>query len=117
MHMIEATCPHCQATDQYGDELIGRYTLCTSCHCRFYIEVPPLGEAQGKPALSGAPITPASSKSTTLDDLLMDTQQGTRFLIATLHRQETLLKWQGYGLLAVIGLLLVLLVVLMVRTS
>jgi hypothetical protein len=91
MHTIQATCPRCQQTHPYGAELIGRYTLCLGCGCRFYIEVPPLSAAE-QPAIAEAPVQVRSSASTTLDDLLWDTQQGSRLLWQSLRRQEKQLQ-------------------------
>jgi hypothetical protein len=92
METVVATCPICEATHEYGAELIGRYTLCHSCRARFYVEVPPLAEAQGvRPIV--APKSPAAAKpDTTLDDLLWDTQQGTRYIIQSLRRQDDIAR-------------------------
>lgn len=92
MQTIEATCPICKATNEFGPELIGRYTLCPSCRGRFYIEVPPLAESQAGSAIPGSPLVVepgVKPDKTTLDDLLWDTQQGTRYLIQALWRLES----------------------------
>lgn len=107
MHDISATCPLCKATSQYGAELIGRYTLCPACRGRFYIEVPPLGETKAPEELQ-LQISPTTlpSSATTLDDLLWDTQRGNRFVIQSLWRIESRLKWHDYGIAVVVALLL-----------
>jgi hypothetical protein len=110
MHEISASCPICRSTSEYGAELIGRYTLCTACRNRFYIEVPPLGGEGLKPVLPSEQIaTAAPAPATTLDDLLWDTQRGNRFVIQSLWRLEKRLLWQSYGIAAVAGLLVVVL--------
>lgn len=91
MQTIEATCPQCKQRDHYGDELMGRYTLCTHCNCRFYIPVPELAATHGQPALSGPRIVDVSAGKTTLDDLLWDTQRGGKVILQSLRRQEKLL--------------------------
>ena len=118
MHNISATCPLCQITNQYGAELIGRYTLCPACRGRFYIEVPPLGGEDRKPALSSAPIAPnGPAPLMTLDDLLWDTQQGSRFVIQSLGRLESKLRWQSYAIITVLALLIGILIVSIVGRS
>ena len=111
---ISATCPLCRNANLYGAELVGRYTLCTTCRTRFYVEVPPLpGEEKGHVALSREPIAAAKSASAmTLDDLLCDTQQGNRFVIQALWRLDARLRWLGYGIVAILGLLIAILTLL-----
>jgi hypothetical protein len=107
MHDLSATCPLCRATHQYGAELIGRYTLCPACRGRFYIEVPPLGKPAAAENLQlQLSAAAASSRATTLDDLLWDTQRGNRFVIQSLRRIELRLQWHGYAFVALAALLL-----------
>ncbi len=37
---VKSKCPRCQAVNEVGEHLIGRYTTCDHCRCRFYVEVP-----------------------------------------------------------------------------
>jgi hypothetical protein len=106
---ISATCPLCQATNQYGAELIGRYTLCPACRGRFYIEVPPLGEPKPPEKLH------ISLSPTTLDDLLWDTQRGNRFVIQSLWRIALRLRWQSYAMVVLAALLVVVAAKLVMR--
>jgi len=92
MSTIEATCPRCDATNRYGEELIGRYTLCQSCRCRFYVEVPTLEQSGQRMVVQGARKVAQPAPATTLDDLLWDTQQGSQFIVRSLRRQERLLQ-------------------------
>jgi hypothetical protein len=116
MTMIEVTCPKCHATDLYGEELIGRYSYCPHCHCRFYVEVPSLAAA-GKSGLASRsrPLPSASEGQTTLDDVLWDTQQGSRVVIRSLARQEQRLEHIFYGIVALAILSLVNVVLAAVR--
>ena len=84
MDNVFATCPICHASHDYGGELVGRYTLCRGCRARFYVEVPTLAG----PKVDQPMVRPEVAKpDMTLDDLLWDTQQGTRFIIESLRRQ------------------------------
>jgi len=85
MENVFATCPICHSTHEYGGELVGRYTYCRACRARFYVEVPTLaGSKADQPT-----VRPEAAKpDITLDDLLWDTQQGTRFIIESLRRQQ-----------------------------
>lgn len=114
MRTVEATCPRCHATSHYGEELIGRYTLCPSCRCRFYIEVPTLAEAGQQTVVQG-PRTVVPPRETSLDDLLWDTQQGSQFIIRSLRRQERRLQQVLLGLAAVAGLVAIDLLLLAFR--
>jgi len=116
MTTIEATCPRCNVTDRYGEELIGRYTICAHCKCRFYVEVPSL-EAAAKNGVVSQPrqFPRVSEQQTTLDDLLWDTQQGSRFVIRSLTRQEQWLRQIFYGIVALAALLLINVVLTAVR--
>jgi hypothetical protein len=99
MRMTESTCPRCHTVNLVGEELIGRYTPCRSCRALFYVEVPPLEKSsQAEPAKPI--IAKAQTRETTLDDLLWDTQQGSRFIIESLRRQE---RRQKLLLLGVLG--------------
>ncbi len=89
--MVEATCPKCDTVNHVGDELIGRYTLCDNCRCRFYVEVPTL-EQNYKPTALHTSIRESPTPDTTLDELLWDTQQGARHLIEALDRQRRTLQ-------------------------
>lgn len=60
METVLATCPLCRETHRYGAELIGRYTNCLRCLGRFYVEVPPLAQSEGKIAPPQAPPLPAA---------------------------------------------------------
>jgi hypothetical protein len=116
MSTIEAMCPLCNVTDRYGEELIGRYTICPHCRCRFYVEVPSLEAAAKNGALSqGRRLPRASDQQTTLDDLLWDTQQGSRFVIRSLSRQEQWLRQIFYGIVALAILLSINVVLTAVR--
>ena len=101
--MIEAICPKCQTVNHVGDELMGRYMLCEKCRCRFYVNVPPLGEQlQRVPSNTGIQESPA--RETTLDDLLWDTQQGERYMIRAIFEQQRELRhlrWVVFGLTAI----------------
>lgn len=116
MHDISTTCPLCKTTSRYGAELIGRYTLCPACRGRFYIEVPPLGEGKAAtwPQLAISPAM-VPSGSTTLDDLLWDTQRGDRFVIESLLRIERVLRWHSLGIVVLAALVLAVLTVLWMR--
>jgi hypothetical protein len=106
METVEATCPICHTADTYGAELIGRYTVCPHCRSRFYVRVPTLAEAQAEAVIAGPKLEAAIEKHTTLDDLLWDTQQGTRFVIKTLWKQKQsihALTWLVIGL-SILGL-------------
>lgn len=92
METVLSTCPICHSTQQYGGELVGRYTFCRNCRARFYVEVPTLDAPPGRPALAGARTVNDAAPSTTLDDLLMDTQQGSRHIIESIRRQEASLR-------------------------
>ncbi len=37
---LETKCPRCSTINVVDEHLIGRYTLCQKCNCRFYVEVP-----------------------------------------------------------------------------
>lgn len=37
---IQSQCPSCKSDNTVGEEMIGRYTKCVKCSCRFYVEVP-----------------------------------------------------------------------------
>lgn len=103
--MIEATCPKCQAVNHVGDELVGRYTFCDKCLCRFYVEAPTL-EALRKPKATSARLREAPTAATSLDDLLRDTQQGSRYVIQIFEKQRRVLQRMQWALW-VIGALLV----------
>ena len=100
--MIEAICPKCHNVNVVGDELMGRYMLCEKCRCRFYVNVPPLGEQlQTKPPSRSIHESP--SLATTLDDLLWDTQQGARHVmraILELRYELQKLRLMFFGLIA-----------------
>jgi hypothetical protein len=116
MRTIEATCPGCHATELYGEELIGRYTLCPRCKCRFYVEVPGLEKTPINGVVSESRVTPhATPPQTTLDDLLWDTQQGSRFIIQSLSRQERRLRQIFYGLIVLAVLLAINVVIAALR--
>src|SRR5882724_2444807 len=86
MENVFATCPICHSTHEYGGELVGRYTFCRGCRARFYVEVPTLaGTKTDQPTVRPEAVKP----DITLDDLLWDTQQGTRFIIESLRHQQT----------------------------
>src|SRR5262245_58727868 len=104
METILATCPHCHVRGTYGAELVGRYTLCTHCHTRFYVEVPTLAETERGRQIE-VPAT-TNKAPTTLDDLLWDTQQGARHIIESLRRQEALAKLNRWLLLLAVVLAL-----------
>ena len=113
MRTTHSTCPRCQTVNQVGEELIGRYTPCQKCRVLFYVEVPPLekaGQESPKPK-----IATVQTRETTLDDLLWDTQQGSRFIILSLRRQERRMQVLLLGLLAVGALLAANLLVLLYR--
>jgi hypothetical protein len=117
MHDVSATCPLCKSAASYGAELIGRYTLCPACRGRFYIEVPRLDEAEQPLKLRvEAATVPDVAQATTLDDLLLDTQQGNRFVIQSLWRLESKIRWHGYGLMVVLALSIAILA-LMIRAA
>jgi hypothetical protein len=108
MTTIEVTCPKCHVTDRYGEELIGRYSYCPHCHCRFYVEVPSHAAAGTNGVVSRShPSQRASEGQTTLDDVLWDTQQGSRVVIRSLARQEQRLQQIYYGVvvLAIVSLI------------
>ena len=94
---MEATCPKCQAVNHVGDELVGRYTFCDKCLCRFYVEAPTL-EALHRPKATGAPLRAAPTAATSLDDLLRDTQQGSRYVIQILEQQYRMLQRMQWAL-------------------
>ena len=101
--MIEAICPACSTVNQIGDELMGRYTLCEKCRCRFYVNVPRLGE-QLQPVPPATGIRESPTGETTLDDLLWDVQQGAKYVIQAVfkHRQELQrLRWMIFALMAI----------------
>lgn len=104
MKTIESTCPQCHLVNQVGEELIGRYTPCRYCRSLFYVEVPPLEKSTQGEVVKPIVAT-AQTRETTLDDLLWDTQQGSRFIIESLRRQERRLQQLLLGVLA-IGVLL-----------
>ena len=107
MGTIESICPRCNVAGQYGEELIGRYTLCHNCRCRFYVEVPTLGQSDTNGAPSRLHASPTPARDTTLDDLLWDTQQGSKFLIQSMARQERQLQNIFYGIALVAAMLAV----------
>jgi hypothetical protein len=113
--MIEAICPKCEKINRVGDELIGRYTLCENCRCRFYVYVPAIEPAR-EPSLSRIKESPAPP--TTLDDLLWDNQQGGRHVLKSLAEHQRLLR-RTYRTLFMVAVLaaanLVLLMVLLAR--
>lgn len=115
MSTIEATCPLCNATNSYGEELIGRYTLCQNCRCRFYVEVPTLEQSGQPTVVQGARKVAQPAPTTTLDDLLWDTQQGSQFIGRSLRRQERLLRQVLIALLAIGGLLAIQLAATLMR--
>jgi hypothetical protein len=116
MTTVEVTCPKCNATDRYGEELIGRYSYCSRCHCRFYVEVPSLEAAVQNGAISRSrPSSRAAEGQTTLDDVLWDTQQGSRVVIRSLAHQERRLQQVCYGVVALAILSLVNVVLTAVR--
>jgi hypothetical protein len=116
MTMIEVTCPKCHVTDLYGEELIGRYSYCPHCHCRFYVEVPSLAAAAKNGVVSRSrPLPSASEGQTTLDDVLWDTQQGSRVVIRSLARGEQRLQQIYYGVVVLAILSLVNVVLTLVR--
>ena len=86
--MIEAICPKCHTINLVGDELMGRYMLCEKCRCRFYVNVPPLGE-QLQPVPPSTGIQESPARETTLDDLLWDTQQGEKYVIRAIFEPRT----------------------------
>jgi hypothetical protein len=45
-----------------------------------------------------------AAPSMTLDDLLWDMRQGNRFVIQSLWRLESKIRWHGYGIVALIAL-------------
>ena len=96
--MVEAICPKCDTVNHVGDELIGRYTICDRCRCRFYVEVPTL-EQMPKPAASQIRESPTPTPETTLDDLLWDTQRGARFVMQALSEHRRLLQRTKWALL------------------
>ena len=86
--------------------MIGRYTLCQNRHCRFYDEVPTLEESIRNGAVVKSQLsTPPPARETTLDDLLWDTQQGSRFIIQSMARQERQLRQNFYGIVLMAALL------------
>ena len=116
MPTIEVTCPKCHVTNLYGEELIGRYSYCPHCHCRFYVEVPSLATAGKNGALSRSRPSPREGEGqTTLDDVLWDTQQGSRVVIRSLARQEQRLQQIYYGVVVLAILSLVNVVLTAVR--
>jgi hypothetical protein len=115
MTTVEVTCPKCGVPDRYGEELIGRYTYCPHCHCRFYVEVPSLAAAKNGVALRSQHRPRAVDQQTTLDDVLWDTQQGSRYVVRSLTRQEQRLKHILYGILALAILALINVVLTAVR--
>ena len=101
--MVEATCPICATVNRIDDELMGRYTLCEKCRCRFYVNVPRLGE-QLRPGPPATGIRESPTRETTLDDLLWDTQQGAKYVIQAVfkHGQELQrLRWTIFALMAI----------------
>jgi len=118
MKTVEAVCPRCQFANRYGEELIGRYTLCEQCHSRFYVEVPALGAPLTPTDLKGPEIRPATAKATTLDDLLWDTQQGSGRLSELVRRQNRQLQFIAQcvvGLLVIEALNTILMAALLLR--
>jgi hypothetical protein len=112
MTTIEVTCPKCHVTDRYGEELIGRYSYCPHCHCRFYVEVPSLAAAGKNGDVSRSRPSPSASEpQTTLDDVLWDTQQGSRIVMRSLVRQDQRLQHIFYGIV-VLAILMTINVVL-----
>ncbi len=111
MNTIDATCPLCHTTNRYGEELIGRYTLCQNCQCRFYVEVPTLEESARNGAVVRSQVSTPSPRETTLDDLLWDTQQGSRFIIQSMARQEQQLRQIFYGIVLMAALLAINLII------
>jgi hypothetical protein len=106
MTTVEVTCPKCKVTDRYGEELIGRYTYCPHCQCRFYVEVPSLAAAAKNGVVREPSHLPRTSdQQTTLDDLLWDTQQGSRYVMQSLARQEQRLQHIFYGIVVLAILL------------
>jgi len=107
--MIEATCPKCHTINQVGDELMGRYTFCQDCRCRFYVEAPTLEQSsrpKASPAIREPRAVQTTTNATTLDELLWDTQQGSRYLIRALDEQRQMLQ-RTNALLWAIGALAV----------
>jgi hypothetical protein len=112
MTTIEAKCPKCNVTDRYGEELIGRYSYCPHCRCRFYVEVPSLAAAAKNGVVSERQHLPRTSdQQTTLDDLLWDTQQGSRYVMRSLARGEQRQRHIFYGIV-VLAILMTINVVL-----
>ena len=107
MQTVEATCPHCHKSAHYGAELIGRYTLCQHCHCRFYVVVPKLAEMRGGSAIRAPKADVETAKPTTIDDLLLDTQEGSRIVMRWLRQQDARMKRLGVAVtvLLLLGLL------------
>ena len=104
MRTIEAKCPKCHVANQLGEDLIGRYALCSQCQCRFYVEVPPLADAIQIGTVAGPKIASYALESTTLNDPLRETQQGSTLVIEVLQKQQRLLTllMQAVALLVVL---------------
>jgi hypothetical protein len=101
---MRVECPSCRRMQSVGDELAGRYTLCVACRCRFYVEVPPLGAAVAiVPKETREPdVSIQAPTRTTMDDLLLDSQQGEAIVLRMLRRQNRLLV----GMLLAVALIL-----------
>ncbi len=94
--LVNVGCPGCHTNQDVGQELIGRYTLCQKCGCRFYVVVPPLGdrpaEHQERTSKHAAPQgTKIAQQETTVNDLLQDSQKGEAVILKVLRQQQQLL--------------------------
>jgi hypothetical protein len=80
------------------------------------VEVPGLEKPATNGVVTESRVTPhTQSPQTTLDDLLWDTQQGSRFIIQSLSRQERRLMQILYGILFVAVLLAINVVIAALR--
>jgi hypothetical protein len=80
------------------------------------VEVPTLAASTSNGVVSQSrPVSRANDQQTTLDDVLWDTQQGSRVVIRSLARQEQRLQQIYYGVLALAILSLVNVVLTAIR--
>lgn len=110
---IQTKCPRCSFVDVVDEHLIGRYTLCQKCNCRFYVEVPPLDSPYaGSPLFeSGHHEKHAAERDAALSNAVGQTSNATYRLERKLEQVII-----GLTLLTVVSLINVaLLIVVLVR--
>jgi len=89
---MQIECPHCRAANQVGDAARGCYVPGTTCDCKLYVPVPPLGEESSPARLARPaprPLCDTDDNSNSGGRVLMRQES----LLATIHEDLASLRW------------------------